>query len=214
MPALIPDLKEVRQLAAGSNHILALDGKGKVQAWGCGQQNQLARRVFESHPRLALRPTSIGPLPIRGAKTTKLACGSYHSFALDHDGRVYAWGLNNYAELAIPDGAGEDDATQLKPRLVESLQECKIVDIDGGEHHSLACTDEGKLLTWGRIDGHQVGLAESVFTEENTIFDNRGKPRILTVPTEVPGKSEAAFLLPSPTVPAVASSCLAPQFPS
>lgn len=187
-PVLIPDLKDIRQLAAGVNHILALDGKGKVFAWGCGEQNQLGRRVFANHPELALRPTSIGALPIRGAKAGRVACGSYHSFAVDEQGRVYAWGANNFGQLGMPDEAGESNASHLKPRVVETLRDYNIVSIAGGEHHSLAYTTDGKLLTWGRIDGNQVGLRAEVFTPENTIFDERGNPRILKKPTTVPGE--------------------------
>ncbi|KAL1878015.1 hypothetical protein VTK73DRAFT_8239 [Phialemonium thermophilum] len=186
-PMFLPDLKGIKQLAAGSNHILALDKNGKVQAWGCGQQNQLGRKVFEREIKLSLRPKGIGNLPVRGAKPALVACGSYHSFVVDQKGRVFAWGLNNYAELGIEDEAGEDDAAQLKPRLVESLADYRIAGIAGGEHHSLACTEDGKLLTWGRIDGHQVGLPSDVFNEENAIFDDHGKPRILKRPTVVPG---------------------------
>lgn len=187
-PVLIPDLKDIRQLAAGVNHVLALDGRGKVFAWGCGEQNQLGRRVFDNHPELALRPTSIGALPIRGAKAVRVACGSYHSFAVDEQGRVYAWGANNFGQLGMPDEAGESNASHLKPRVVESLRDYNIVSIAGGEHHSLASTTDGKLLTWGRIDGNQVGLRAEVFTPENTIFDERGNPRILKKPIIVPGE--------------------------
>lgn len=189
IPILLPGLKSIKQIAAGSNHVLALDHKGKVHAWGCGQQNQLGRKVFERDMKSSLKPNGIGNLPVRGAKPVKVACGSYHSFVIDQEGRVFAWGLNNYAELGIEDNAGEDDAAELKPRLVESLADYKIADIAGGEHHSLACTDDGKLLAWGRIDGHQVGLPEDVFNKENAIFDERDKPRILKEPTVVPGKS-------------------------
>jgi regulator of chromosome condensation len=193
-PVPIPDLKDIRQLAAGNNHVLALDGKGKVFAWGCGEQNQLGRRVFDNHPELALRPTSIGTLPVRGAKAVQVACGSYHSFAVDGQGRVYAWGLNTYAQLGIADEAGESNASHLKPRLVESLRDHKVVSIAGGEHHSLASTDGGKLLTWGRMDGDQVGLRAEAFTPENTVFDERGNPRILKNPTIIPGEEVFDFM--------------------
>lgn len=190
-PILIQDLEDIRQIAAGTNHVLALDGRGKVFAWGCGQQNQLGRRVFENHPELALRPTSIGALPIRGAKAVRVACGSYHSFAVDEQGRVYAWGADNFGQLGIPGEAGESNASVLKPRVVESLRDYKIVSISGGEHHSLASTTDGKLLTWGRIDGNQVGLRAEVFTPENTIFDGRGNPRVLKKPMIVPGELDS-----------------------
>ena len=177
--------------------MLALDKAGKVFAWGCGDQNQLGRRAFAGHPELALRPTSIGTLPRRGAKAARVACGSYHSFIIDTDGQVYACGLNTYAELGIPDEAGESNSFQLKPRRVESLQDYKITDIAGGEHHSLACTDDGKLLTWGRIDGFQVGLRAESFTPDNAVFDDRNKPRILLEPTVVPGKENITILIVS-----------------
>jgi regulator of chromosome condensation len=207
---LVPDLKDIKQLAAGSNHILALDTKGKVLAWGSGQQKQLGRKVFEREIRHSLRPQGIGNLPIRGAVAQKIACGSYHSFVVDQKGRVFAWGLNNFAELAMEDAAGEDDAALLKPRLVENLKSYEISDIAGGEHHSLACTSDGKLLTWGRIDGHQVGLSADNFNRENTIFDEHEKPRILFMPTMVPGKPQTHPVLSQnylPTLSVRSSPC-------
>lgn len=173
--------------------MLALDGRGKVFAWGCGEENELGRRWSPNHPELALRPTSIGNLPARGAKAVRVACGSYHNFAVDAQGRVYAWGLNAFAELGIPDEAGESNASHLKPRLVEGLRDHRIVSVAGGEHHSLASTADGRLLTWCRIDGDQVGLRAEAFTTDNTLFDDRGNPRVLKKPTIVPGEAASSW---------------------
>ena len=181
----IPLLKNIVQLSAGSNHVLARDTKGKVYAWGSGQQCQLARKPLERDARDSLVPSGVGSLPQR-SKATQVVCGSYHSFALNDKGRVIGWGLNNYAELGLPDEAGSDGGNILRPALVDSLVEYNIVQIAGGEHHSLARTDDGRLLTWGRIDGFQVGLAKDVFNDENTIYDEHSKPRILKLPTVVP----------------------------
>lgn len=187
-PSLITGLRNIKQIAAGSNHVLALDANGFIYAWGTGQQHQLGRRIFEAHPKISLRPAPVRSLPVRGARAVKVACGSYHSFAIDQEGRVYAWGLNNYGGLGIPEGAGEDSAAVPKPRLVETLADYKIVDIAGGHHHSLACTEDGKLLAWGRLDFHQVGVSKDAFTQENVIFDERNVPRILKIPTVITGK--------------------------
>lgn len=189
IPVLIDNVSGITQIAAGSNHVLALDNKGKVHAWGSGQQHQLGRKIFDHDPKSSLKPKGVGAMPVRGSKAVRVACGSYHSFVVDQKGRVFGWGLNNYAELGIEDNAGEDDAAEMRPRHIKSLRDYKIADIDGGEHHSLACTESGELLTWGRIDGHQVGLPDDVFTKENAIFDDRKKARILKDPTAVPGKS-------------------------
>ena len=42
---------------------------------------------------------------IRGVGTPKIVdfgCGTYSTFALAHSGHVFAWGLNNYGQLALP----------------------------------------------------------------------------------------------------------------
>jgi regulator of chromosome condensation len=178
-PTLLPELKKIKQLATGTNHVLALDDKGKIFAWGDGAQNQLARKVFEREILQSLRPVGIGNLPIRGSKPVKIACGSYHSFVLDSQGRVFGWGLNQYGQVGHKiDPDDEESKMQLKPRLVEALAPYKIVDIAGGEHHSVACTDDGKLLTWGRVEGHLLGLDEDDFSEENTVYEKKHDERL------------------------------------
>ncbi|RYC80935.1 hypothetical protein BFJ63_vAg16176 [Fusarium oxysporum f. sp. narcissi] len=167
-PVMLRNPKKIKALAAGSNHILAIDVKGNVFAWGCGQQNQLGRRIIARHKMSCLIPRGVC-LP-RG-KISKIACGSYHSFALDTDGQVYGWGLNNFGQVGVESNAGEDDA---------------ITDIDGGGHHSLACSANGDIFTWGRVDGYQVGFEFDKLSEDNTIYDDRGNPRILFRPTVQP----------------------------
>ncbi|KAB5582920.1 GDP/GTP exchange factor [Coniochaeta sp. 2T2.1] len=178
-PMLLPDLKKIKQLATGTNHVLALDDKGKIFAWGDGAQNQLARKVFEREILQSLRPVGIGNLPVRGAKPVKIACGSYHSFVLDSEGRVYGWGLNQYGQTGHRiDPDDEESKMQLKPKLVETLAEYKVVDIAGGEHHSVACTEDGKLLTFGRVEGHLLGLDDDVYSDDNTVFEEKNGEKL------------------------------------
>lgn len=186
-PMLMPNLKNITKLAAGSNHILALDNKGNVVAWGCGQQNQLGRRIIERNKMSSLVPQGMG-LP--KGKIVKIACGAYHSFAIDNKGKVWGWGLNNFGELGDPSNAGSDDAVVLKPVKIDLLDDHNITDIDGGNHHSLACSDKGQLFTWGRIDGFQVGFQPDELKKEDVIFDERETPRILATPTVNPAVKE------------------------
>ncbi|KFY01660.1 hypothetical protein V490_00814 [Pseudogymnoascus sp. VKM F-3557] len=183
-PMKIPELKKITTLSAGANHILALDSKNNVWAWGSGQQNQLGRRVVERTRTGGLIPREFG-LP-RG-KIEQVATGAYHSFAVAKDGRVFAWGLNNFGECGIVEGAGEDNAVIPKPTVVKELGSYGIKEICGGSHHSIACTDEGQLLAWGRSDGGQLGIDISKVPKEHITFDERDKPRMVTVPAVVPG---------------------------
>lgn len=187
-------LKAIKKLACGSNHVIALDKAGKVWAWGAGGQCQLGRRIISRHggATTGLKPELCSRF---GAKkyAVDIAAGSYHSFFLDNNGQVWAWGLNNFSQTGH-ESVGEDDAMVLEPAIVESLSELEVKQIAGGEHHSVACTKSGQLLTWGRIDGHQVGQPSDVFTEDNTVFDENKRPRILFVPTEIKGKNHLSLL--------------------
>ncbi|ROW01334.1 hypothetical protein VMCG_05943 [Cytospora schulzeri] len=181
-PVLLPESKKIVEIAAGSNHVMTLNHKGKVESWGAPEQNQLGRRVVQRDMKAsALRPGGVAFR--RGVKITKVACGSYHSFAIDDQGRLYSWGLNNFGELGIEHGAGEDGAVVLEPTLVDSLTGHRIAQVSGGEHHSIACTVDGRLVSWGRIDGCQTGLTSDKFNENNTVYDEHEKPRILKLPT-------------------------------
>lgn len=120
-----------------------------------------------------------------------IGAGSYHNFALhEKTGKVYAWGLNNFGQTGIPEGVGEDEAVVLHPSVIKSLTakgDAKITNIDGGEHHSIAVQADGSCLTWGRLDGYQSGLKIDTLPDSDTLKDERGNVRILTVPTVVPG---------------------------
>ena len=184
-PLLLPELKRITTIATGDNHALALDDKGSIFAWGCGQQNQLGRRVIERTRTNGLVPREVG---VRRTKFRSVACGAYHSFAVAKNGKVWSWGLNNYGETGIAAGAGGEDAVISAPTQVSQLNAYAIAQIDGGGHHSVAVTEDGRCLVWGRIDGMQAGVKLDELPVEDVVFDERKKPRILTKPTHVPGE--------------------------
>ncbi|PGH17552.1 hypothetical protein AJ79_01152 [Helicocarpus griseus UAMH5409] len=182
-PVLVPGLKKIKALSCGANHVLALNDKGSVFAWGSGQQNQLGRRIIERTKLNGLQPREFG-LP---KSMVGLGCGSYHSFAIHKTGKVYAWGLNSFGETGITVGAGDNEAAILHPAVVESLQGKNVVKVSGGSHHSLALTSDGECLAFGRLDGFQTGLKIDTLPDSAVIRDDRNKPRILVTPTAVPG---------------------------
>ena len=160
--------------------MLALDKTGKVFAWGAGEQNQLGRRVIKRTQYESLTPCRVA-LP----KMKQIACGAYHCFTIDERGLVYAWGSNNFGQTGLSDGIGLGDATILKPIIVDTLRPYKIREIQGGEHHSIACTEDGKLLIWGRCDDGQAGIKLDDQPKDKFVFDDRGRPRIIN-PTAIP----------------------------
>lgn len=180
-PLKIAELKNVVQLASGKDHLLALDSKGIVYAWGNGQQFQLGRRIIERHRYRTLEPQQFGLFNIK-----YISSGDFHCFAIDHNDKVYAWGLNQFGQCALTDSNGEleDGSLIMKPTIIEALSNKEIVEIACGEHHSLALTKSGDVLSWGRYDMKEVGIPKDKLPKE-TFKDEHGNPRSVPVPTKV-----------------------------
>ena len=186
-PKLIPKLNKITQLAAGANHVLALQANGTIFCWGSGQQNQLGRRILERRAMNSLIPMAIGNLK----KIDHIGAGAYNSFAVKQNGDVYSWGLNNFGQTGIPKDFDEDGNSKGNdvhmPIVIETLRgKGKVTSIQGGSHHTVAVTDKNELLVWGRIDGNQSGMKIKDLPEDDIVRDSSGNPRILVVPTQVP----------------------------
>lgn len=162
---LIETLKayKIIQIAAGSNHLMALTSEGQLYSWGCGEQGQLGRRVLERHKNLGLRPANITPRSGRSkVNITKVVCGSYHTLAISQDGNLYSMGLNNFGQLGLGDFEDRVTADLVEPgNWGGSL----VVDASAGEHHSMVLLSTGQILTFGRADMGQLGVA----TQERAI---------------------------------------------
>jgi regulator of chromosome condensation len=172
------------QISVGADYALALDKKGDIYGWGNGQQDQLGRRLIDRRRADALLPNRV-PLPHTKKIASVFAC-SNHAFAIDVDGNTWAWGLNNFAQTGIDNGAGEDGGSVTAPTKVPALNGLNMKMLAGGTHHSIACSNTGKTFVWGRLDGSQMGIDMSKLpldNEELVRKDDRDLPRILLKPT-------------------------------
>lgn len=187
-PALIPGLSNITKVAAGSNHAIALDHKGCVFTWGFGEQYQLGRRINARFPTNGLVPASFG---LRKG-IVDIGAGADHSFAIRQNGTVCGWGANNYCQTGVDERDGDDFANILHPQPINSLDgHGTVVNISGGNHHSVAVTDGGECMTWGRVDTKALGLSIDSLDEDDIVRDEHGKPRILKNATQVPGLNAA-----------------------
>lgn len=183
-PTLVPGLQNITKLAAGSNHALALDDKGAVFAWGFGEQCQLGRRINVRFPNSGLTPATFG---LR-KDIVEIGTGADHSFAIHRNGTVFSWGANNYGQTGVHKYDGEDLLNVLRPQPIHGLiGHGRITTISGGNHHSIAVSDGGECLTWGRVDANALGLSIVDLPENDIIRDAQEKPRILKNATPVPG---------------------------
>lgn len=171
LPALVYEPKDVRErvakLAAGARHMAALTRRGDVLTWGMGGQGQLGRVAPFNNESFPPLPGLLAPAPVPGVAAAlggdaaDVACGAYSTFAIGRRGAVAAWGLNNAGQLALPLAGGGGGAAagssadaeagqghfHWEPRAVDALS--RIAAIAGGEHHTLALTRKGEVLSFG-----------------------------------------------------------------
>ena len=139
--------KKIADVACGGNHSLLLVD-GKVYAWGDSEFGQIGR---QSRSRRSVA-NSLTVESIGAKNATRIFAGRNHSFYQAY-GKIYGWGLNNFGQL----GDGTTKNTYL-PHEIPGLSQYNIVQMQGGENHTLALTDRNVLLAWGRNDNFQLGI--------------------------------------------------------
>jgi alpha-tubulin suppressor-like RCC1 family protein len=149
-PVEVRDLHGVTAVSAGEFHSLALLSSGNVVAWGGNNDGQLGNGSIANSDV----PVAVGGLSGVTAISAG-GCGRFpegHSLALLSNGRVMAWGDNDYGQLGDGNTANSD-----VPVEVSGLKE--VVAISAGEFFSLALLKNGTVLAWGRNDLGQLGDA-------------------------------------------------------
>jgi hypothetical protein len=91
----LPVRMDVKAIAAGWWHSLALTESGEVYAWGSNGRGQLGLGDTEDRHT----PTQVPGL----GRVKAIAAGGEHSLALTESGEVYAWGSNGHGQLGLGD---------------------------------------------------------------------------------------------------------------
>ena len=153
-PKLIEPLREVKVVSVATcqheedtEHSLAVTEVGRVYSWGGGSAGRLGHGDQEDQGT----PKLIEAL--QEVRVVGVAAGYCHSLAVTEAGRVYSCGHGAFGRL----GHG-DEEEQHTPKLIEALQEVKVVGVAAGSVHSLASTEAGAVFGWGYGEDECLGL--------------------------------------------------------
>lgn len=100
------------------------------------------------------RPTPVNIPELQNA--TSISVGTHHSLAIRPDGRVLAWGLNNYGQIGDGTSGNGSIAWKSSPVLVKNLNNIVMVSA-GGHYFSLALKSDGTVWAWGNNSDGQLG---------------------------------------------------------
>ena len=128
-PARSAGFADLRDIAFGQHHAVALGADGGVATLGRGDTGQLGVPAAgaEAH----------SPVPVPGLPPiAAVAAGSAVSFALAEDGRCYGWGFGENLQLTT--GAEEDEGEPVELQG-KQLTSRRIAGVGAGGQHALCC---------------------------------------------------------------------------
>lgn len=137
---------EIIAIASAWHHGLALGSNGRVWAWGYNVSGQCG--LGSSSPAVSL-PTLVPDL----VDVVAVAARGYTSYALDVDGRLWAWGNGSQYGL-LGDGNTEFNQS-LVPRLVPEVRQA--ASVSAGGTHVLMLKPDGTVWGFGSDQYNQLG---------------------------------------------------------
>ncbi|MBN9393395.1 MAG: hypothetical protein J0I20_35520 [Chloroflexi bacterium] len=142
----LPAGVQVAAIATEGFTSLALASDGKLYSWGANYYGQVGDGTNTS----SNEPVEVH-LPV-GVSATTIAAGYFHNMAIGSDGKLYAWGSNDYGKLG--DGTTNDRNEPVEVQLPAGVTATAIAL---GQDQSLVIGSDGKVYTWGSNDFGELG---------------------------------------------------------
>jgi len=151
-------LEDIIQITAGNAHVLALTQSKHVYAWGAGSNGRIGDGANTNRTR-PVYVTDVGVQILQNVEEVESNRAS--SYAIKTDGSVWAWGYNNYGQLAVGDKVNKTRAVQIKGPLGQGNFEDPIT-IGAGVHHMTIANREGRVYAIGYNGYGQIGDGTTV----------------------------------------------------
>ncbi len=185
---------EKEKIAAASGgycHTLALTRDGRVLTLGCGEDGQRGDNREPEDPDRPVVTEAKLPVNADGAtrpRVVQVAAGANHSVVLSEDGRVFAFGSNEYGQCGPPRESGgaslpqnddDDDDDEEEELLVPPIIAPRevtlpsgtgpIASVSAGYTHTVLTSVAGKVLMFGQNSNGQLGMGSASAVEANDV---------------------------------------------
>ncbi|KAL3531784.1 hypothetical protein ACH5RR_005305 [Cinchona calisaya] len=145
----------IKGIACGGRHSVVITDAGVLLTFGWGLYGQCGQGNMND----VLRPTAVASL--LDTKIEVVAAGLWHTVCISTDGRVHAFGGNQFGQLGL--GTCTDQAETLpKPLDAPILENNKAKMVSCGARHSAILTENGKVYCWGWNKYGQLGLGDAI----------------------------------------------------
>lgn len=195
-------LSDVKAIAAGGDHSMALTNSNQVWGWGSDKFTE-SSGVGGGLGAVAPDGTAVlFPQSMQGITGTvvAIAAGVNHSLALTDDGRVWAWGHNDQGQLG--------DSTFADPFAVlpvKSLKTAKAIAAGGG--HSMALAVSSLKVDHPTLSFGNVQINNSATLTVTVTNDGAAPANINSFVSSNPAEYTVTSNCTTPVKLAVAAAC-------
>jgi alpha-tubulin suppressor-like RCC1 family protein len=173
-PVKVSGLQDIAKVRTGNRFNIALDNSGLVWVWGYNSKGQLE----DEEDTGALKPQLISQLSSLAIKD--IEAGDFHSLVLSEEGKVYAWGSNEYGQL----GNGTTNSKYF-PSEIGDLGSIKFINAKGNT--SSCVSDDGTVYIFGETNylyGEAILIPEPVQDVDDTFIIEAANKNIVQLDLE------------------------------
>ena len=143
----MPIMKNIKMIACGANHSVCLSKEGEIYTFGLNRNGELGRTVEKQ----GLKPEIIPNFRAKDAKL--IACGKSHSFLINRNGELFAWGSG--ARGVCGTNSIKD---LLSPTKITLPGNAKALHAAAGWAHSVVVSEDGQLFACGSRNDGKLGF--------------------------------------------------------
>ncbi len=158
--------------AAGYQHSLLVDEEGFVWAFGNGANGRLGNNgtTNKTSPVQVLKMSDDNQNLTNLTNVVEVAAGFASSYALDGNGKVWAWGSNANGRVGNGVTAGSQlYATAVTKNTAGNPQLSEIQMIAAGDETALALTESGEVWGWGFNTNGQLAQGTTTTSETRAV---------------------------------------------
>lgn len=149
----VKELKNIKMIATGKDHFIALDKEGNIYGMGDDSFGQLGQANYEEQREMQMkmynnfiqRRERLPKLIEIPEKIKKIVCGENHTLALSEGGNVYGFGYNRFLQLSNDPIYRKGIIGLCKPQIItaDKFKNLKVVDIAASRNCSFfVCKNE------------------------------------------------------------------------